>query len=180
MKTARRGWAAVALVSAVPALALASSGAIALPAPGAELFSPSRQCFAKVLEDPREDVRPVARAALRARLYARDRLVREVPGAREMTWVGEVLVFAVSPAQGDPGVYVWECPRATVRRVVKPVRTNRAHPRGTDFYQLVEIDGDVLYYAHAPDVDSPALEQDLERGIETLRLTPPHPEISLR
>jgi len=146
---------------------------VGVPAPGAELYAPSRACFVKVLEDAGTHV-------LRARLYARERLVREVPGAREMAWVDEVLVYAVSPVGGDPGVYVWECPRATVRQVVRPSRVSSAHPRGTDVYQLERIDGDTLYYAHAPNVESPSLPQDLERGVETLRLASPHPMISRR
>ena len=170
MRRRHAAWLLWAALAAAPACA--RSGAIALPAPGAELFSPSRQCYVKVLEDP-------ADRTLRARLYARERLVGDVRGAREMAWVGEALVFAVSPAFARPGIYVWDCPKPTVRRVVKPSRNNLAHPGGTDFYQLVEIDGDILYYAHAPDVDSPSLEQDLERGIETLRLRPFRPKLSM-
>jgi hypothetical protein len=117
---------------------------------------------------------------LRARLYARDRLVREVPGAREMAWVGEVLVYAVSPVGGDPGVYAWDCPRVTIRQVLRPSRVSSAHPRGTDVYRLKRIDGETLYYAHAPNVESPSLAQDLERDVETLLLAAPHPMVSLR
>lgn len=166
------GAAGTAAAAMFAGLAFASGEPIGLPAPGAELFSPSRQCYVKVLEDP-------ADRTLRARLYARERLVGDVRGAREMAWVGEALVFAVSPAFARPGIYVWDCPKPTVRRVVKPSRNSLAHPGGTDFYQLVEIDGDILYYAHAPDVDSPSLERDLERGIETLRLRPFRPKLSM-
>lgn len=162
---------------AIGLVAAASAGArgvpVPVPAAGAELYAPSRACFVKILEDSRTHV-------LRARLYARDRLVLEVPGAREMAWVDEVLVYAVSPVGGDPGVYVWECPRATVRQVLRPSRVSSAHPRGTDVYRLERIDGDTLYYAHAPNVESPSLAQDLEQGIETLRLAAPHPMVSMR
>ena len=145
---------------------------IGLPAAGAELYSPSGRCYAKVLEDARG-------GTLRVRLYARERLVVEMAGAREMAWAGETLVFAMSPASGRPGIYAWECGRPAVRRVVRPSRASLAHPGGSDVYQLVEIDGDILYYAHAPDVDSPSLEADLERGIETLRLASPRPRLSM-
>jgi hypothetical protein len=152
--------------------AVASGVPIGLPAAGSELFAPSRRCYAKVLEDARGGM-------LRARLYARERLVVEMRGAREMAWAGETLVFALSPASGRPGIYAWECGRSSVRRVVRPTRASLAHPGGSDLYQLVEIDGDVLYYAHAPDVDSPSLDADLERGIETLRLASPRPRLSM-
>ena len=155
------------------ASAAASGTPVGVPAPGAELYAPSRACFVKVLEEAGSHV-------LRARLYARDRLVRDVPGAREMAWIGEVLVYAVSPVGGDPGVYVWECPRPTVRQVLRPSRVSSAHPRGTDVYKLERIDGDTLYYAHAPNVESPSLPEDLERGVETLRLATPHTMVSLR
>jgi hypothetical protein len=145
---------------------------IELPAPGSELYAPSGGCYAKVLEDARGGM-------LRARLYARERLVAELRGAREMAWAGETLVFALSPGSGRPGIYAWECGRASVRRVVRPERASLAHPAGSDVYQLLEIDGDILYYAHAPDVDSPSLEADLERGIETLRLASPRPRLSM-
>ena len=167
----RAGSIGIALLTT--ATAWAQGEPVNVPAPGAELYAPSRACFVKVLEDAGTHV-------LRARLYARERLVREVPGAREMAWVDEVLVYAVSPVGGDPGVYVWECPRATVRQVVRPSRVSSAHPRGTDVYKLERIDGDTLYYAHAPNIESPSLPQDLERGIETLLLAKPHPMVSMR
>ena len=167
-----RGAACLAAAALAPWPAAASIS-VRLPAPGAELYSASRACLAKVLEDP-------PGRSLRARLYARGRLVRDVRDAREMAWIGEALVFAVGPVRGDPGIYVWECPRAVVHRVVTPSRSSEAHPRGTDVYQLEKIDGDMLYYAHAPDVDSPSLERDLERGREVLRLGPPQPELSMR
>jgi hypothetical protein len=152
--------------------ALASRGAVRVPSAGAELFSSSRQCYAKVVEGPQ--------ATLRARLYGGERLIAEARGVREMAWIGEALVFAASPASGKPGIYVWDCGSVAVRRVVGPLRSSIAHPGGTDFYQLVEIDGEVLYYEHAPDVDSPTLEQDLARGIETLRLRAARPRVSTR
>ncbi|HET9470914.1 MAG TPA: hypothetical protein VFO24_07390, partial [Usitatibacter sp.] len=46
---------------------------IGLPAAGAELYSPSGRCYAKVLEDARG-------GTLRVRLYARERLVVEMAG----------------------------------------------------------------------------------------------------
>lgn len=165
--------ACLAITLAAAASAAASGVPVPVPTPGAELYAPSRACFVKVLEDARTHV-------LRARLYARDRLVREVPGAREMAWVGEVLVYAVSPVGGDPGVYAWDCPRATVRQVLRPSRVSSAHPRGTDVYKLERIDGDTLYYAHAPNIESPSLARDLEQGIETLRLATPHSMVSMR
>ena len=155
------------------ACAWAQGEPVTVPAPGAELYAPSRACFVKVLEEAGTHV-------LRARLYARDRLVRDVSGAREMAWVDDVLVYAVSPVGGDPGVYVWECPRTTVRQVLRPSRVSSAHPRGTDVYKLERIDGDTLYYAHAPNVESPTLAQDLENGVETLRLATPRSLISRR
>ena len=165
---------AAACACALAATAAAANGVpIGLPAAGSELYSPSRRCYAKVLEDARGRM-------LRARLYARERLVVEVAGAREMAWAGETLVYALSPASGRPGIYAWECGRPSARRVVRPSRASLAHPAGSDVYQLVEIDGDILYYAHAPDVDSPTLERDLQRGIEALRLRPAHPRISMR
>ncbi|HXZ50036.1 MAG TPA: hypothetical protein VEG27_13515 [Usitatibacter sp.] len=179
---AGRAWraAGIALALGAAPVAAAHGERITLPAPGAELYAPSRACLAKVLEDPVARARSSLGAVLRARLYANGYLVRDVGGVREMAWVGEVLVFAVSPLGGDPGVYAWECPGNTVRRVVKPSRSSRAHPLGTDFFQLVGIDGDVLYYAHAADVDSPTLERDLERGVEMLRLRPFRPRVSMR
>jgi hypothetical protein len=170
MSALRRG--ALSAGTLVATAALAGGEPIGLPAPGAELYSPSHRCYAKVLEDARD-------RTLRARLYGRDRLVGEFRGSREMAWVGETLVFAVSPAFGRPGIYVWECARAAAQRIVKPARSTRAHPGGSDYYQLLEVDGDVLYYAHAPDVDSPSLERDLERGIETLRLAAARPRLSM-
>jgi hypothetical protein len=146
---------------------------VVVPPAGAELLSASRQCYVKVLEGARPDVR-------RVRLYGPRRLALEVSGAREMAWIGETLVFSVSPASGQPGIYAWDCAASSVVRVVGPERANLAHPGGTDLYRLVEIDGDILYYAHAPDVDSPTLERDLQRGIETLRLSAAHPRISMR
>lgn len=163
-------WAARALAGDAPATAPVP---IAVPAPGAELYSPSRACYAKVLEEP-------PGRTLRARLYRRGELAGEVSGTREMAWVDEALVFAAGPDSGRPGIYVWDCAHATLRRVVRPLRSDLAHPGGTDLYRLLEVDGDVLYYAHAPDGDSPTLERDLERGIETLRLAPPKPRISMR
>ena len=165
---------AACLVAGILAASVWAQGEpVTVPAPGAELYSPSHACFVKVLED-------TGTHALRARLYARDRLVRDVLGAREMAWAGEVLVYAVSPAAGDPGVYVWDCRRATLRQVLRPSRVSSAHPRGTDVYELERIDGDTLYYAHAPNVESPTLAQDLRNGVETLRLATPHSMISLR
>jgi len=167
------------LAAAMTAGVLAADSAWAIRAPvvmppaGAELPSASRHCYVKVLEGARPDLR-------RARLYGPGRLAVEVPGAREMAWVGETLVFSVSPASGRPGIYAWDCGAATVVRILGPERVNVAHPGGTDLYRLVEIDGDILYYAHAPDVDSPTLERDLQRGIEALRLRPAHPRISMR
>jgi hypothetical protein len=158
---------------ATVAPASTSGVSVSVPEAGAELYAPSRACFVKVLED-------AATHGLRARLYARDRLVHEVTGAREMAWVDDVLVYAVSPVGGDPGVYVWDCRRSTVRQVLRPSRVSSAHPRGTDVYKLERIDGDTLYYAHAPNVESPSLKQDLEQGIETLRLATPHSMISMR
>jgi len=147
---------------------------VSVPVPGTELYSPSHECFVKVLED-------IGTHVLRARLYADNRLVRDVHGAREMAWIDEVLVFAVSPVGGgDPGIYVWDCPRSTVRQVLRPSRVSSAHPRGTDVYKLERIDGDTLYYAHAPNIESPSLAQDLEQGIETLRLATPHSMVSMR
>ena len=164
---------APACACALAATAVIAGGVpIGLPAAGSELYSPSRRCYAKVLEDARGRV-------LRARLYARERLAVEVAGTREMAWAGETLVFAASPASGRPGIYVWECGHPSTRRVVRPARASLAHPGGSDVFQLVEIDGDILYYAHAPDVDSPSLEADLERGIETLRLASPRPRLSM-
>jgi len=110
--------------------AVAGGVPIALPAAGSELYSPSRRCYAKVLEDARGGM-------LRARLYVRERLVVEVAGAREMAWAGETLVFAMSPASGRPGIYAWECGRPSARRVVRPERASLAHPGGSDVYQLV-------------------------------------------
>jgi hypothetical protein len=167
----RAAYLAIGLLAA--ASAAASGVPVGVPAPGAELYAPSRACFVKVLEDARSHV-------LRARLYANNRLVREVPGAREMAWVDEVLVYAVSPVGGDPGVYAWECPRVTVRQVLRPSRVSSAHPRGTDVYKLERIDGDMLYYAHAPNIESPSLAQDLEQGVEALRLASPRSLVSLR
>lgn len=163
---------ALAAIAAAPA-AWARSGGIKVPAPGAELPSPSRQCLVKVLQDANN-------GGLRARLYARGRLVREVVDTREMTWVDEVLLFAVSPVSGKPGIYAWQCPRPSVRRVVLPTRTSRKHPGGTDYYRLLRIDGETLYYAHAADVDSGTLEQDLRRSIEGLRLGAPRARLALR
>jgi hypothetical protein len=167
----RAAWIAIGVLAAGSASPHATN--VAVPAPGAELYSPSRACFVKVLEDASTHV-------LRARLYTGGQLVLDVTGAREMAWVDEVLVYAVSPVGGDPGVYVWECPRFTVRQVLRPSRVSSAHPRGTDVYRLEHIDGDTLYYAHAPNVESPSLAQDLEEGIETLRLATPHPMVSMR
>ena len=167
------GRIAPACACALAATAVVAGGVpIGLPAAGSELYSPSRRCYAKVLEDARGRM-------LRARLYARDRLAVEVAGTREMVWAGETLVLSVSPASGRPGIYAWECGRPSARRVVRPSRASLAHPGGSDVYQLVEIDGDILYYAHAPDVDSPSLDADLERGIETLRLAGPRPRLSM-
>jgi len=177
MRTAGRdlrlatAWLVAGVACAAPALA--SRGAVTVPSAGAELFSSSRECYAKVLEAPQG-------GTLRARLYGGERLIAEARGVREMAWIGEALVFAASPASGKPGIYVWDCGSVAVRRVVGPLRSSIAHPGGTDFYQLVEIDGDVLYYEHAPDVDSPTLEQDLARGIETLRLRAARPRLSAR
>lgn len=162
----------VAGIACAPA-APASRAAVTVPSAGAELFSSSRQCYAKVLEAPHG-------GTLRARFYGNERLLAEARGVREMAWIGETLVFAASPASGRPGIYVWDCGSVAVRRVVGPLRSSIAHPGGTDFYQLVEIDGDVLYYEHAPDVDSPTLEQDLARGIETLKLRAARPRVSVR
>jgi hypothetical protein len=165
--------AAAAACGFAAASAWAIRAPVVVPPAGAELASASRRCYVKVLEGERPDLR-------RARLYGPGRLAAEVPGAREMAWVGETLVFSVSPASGRPGIYAWDCGAATLVRVLGPERVNVAHPGGTDLYRLVEIDGDILYYAHAPDVDSPTLERDLQRDIEALRLHPAQPRISMR
>ncbi len=153
--------------------ARADDGRVALPAPGAELPSPSRVCLVKVLQD-------AGTGRLRARLYARARLVLDVADTREMAWVDEVLLFAVSPAYGTPGIYAWQCPQPSVRRVVEPTRISREHPAGTDYYRLLRIDGRTLYFAHAPDADSGSLEQDLQRDVEGLVLGASRPQLALR
>ena len=164
---------ALGLALAAGPPAWASSGHVALPAPGSELASPSRACLVKVLQD-------AGTGRLRARLYAHARLVLDMPDTREMAWVDEVLLFAVSPVYGRPGIYVWQCPQLSVRRVVRPTRVSRDHPGGTDYYRLLRIDGETLYFAHAPDVDSGTLEQDLRRDVEGLRLAAPRNRLALR
>ena len=166
-------WAGLLAGLAWAAHAPAGSVAIATPAPGAELRSPSGACYAKVLEES-------PARTLRARLYRRGELAPDVTGVREMAWIDDALIFAAAPASGRPGIYAWDCATAVLRRVVNPLRSDLAHPAGSDVYRLLEVDGDVLYYAHAPDVDSPTVEEDLARGIETLRLAPPTPRIALR
>ena len=159
-------------LAAAPA-AWAGEGGVALPAAGAELPSPSRACLVKVLQD-------VGTGRLRARLYAHARLVLDIADTREMAWVDEVLLFAVSPAFGKPGIYAWQCPEPLVRRVVRPTRVSRDHPAGTDYYRLLRIDGRTLYFAHAPDVDSRTLEQDLQRDVEGLVLGASRTRLALR
>src|SRR5512146_1986242 len=92
-------WAAHALAGDTPATMPVP---IAVPAPGAELYSASRACYAKVLEEP-------PGRTLRARLYRRGELAGDVSGTREMAWIDEALVFAASPDSGRPGIYVWDC-----------------------------------------------------------------------
>ena len=170
----RSGWAGIAIAAGLALCSLAvRADAVAPSAPGSELYSPSRMCVAKVLED-------ALSGGLRTRFYSNGFLVRDVSGVRELAWADEVLVFTVAPQAGDPGVYAWDCAGGTLRRVVKPERSSREHPGGSDVFRLVQIEEDVLYYAHAPDVDSPSLERDLTRDIKTLRLKPPATQLSMR
>lgn len=138
---------------------------IGRPAPGAELYSASQRCLVKVLENALGPAR-------HARLYRNDALIDDIAGALEMAWLDDVLVFAVGPLAGVPGIYIWECAHGRVSRIVAPERVTREHPGGSDVFRLLEVDGDALYYAHAVDIDSPSLERDLERGRETLSIRP--------
>jgi hypothetical protein len=139
--------------------------AIGRPVPGAELYSASKRCLAKVLEAAIGGER-------HARLYRNDALIDDIAGPLEMAWLDDVLVFAVDPLRGLPGIYLWECGHGRVSRIVAPERVTREHPGGSDVFHLLEVDGDALYYAHAVDVDSPSLSQDLERGRESLSIRP--------
>ena len=56
--------------------------------------------------------------------------------------------------------------------IVKPTRTTGAYPEGADFFRLLEIQGQTLRYAHAPDAGSASLERDLAKRRKTLSLRP--------
>jgi hypothetical protein len=165
------GIALAAIGAALPALA--REDGVGVPPPGAELPSPSRECLVKVLQD-------AGNGHLRARLYARARLVLDIADTREMAWVDEVLLFSVSPDYGKPGIYAWQCPERRVRRVVEPTRTSHDHPDGTDYYRILRIDGETLYYAHAADAQSRTLEQDLRRDVGLLLLGASRTRVALR
>ena len=128
---------------------------------GAELVSVSKACRVELRDAP-----------LRATLLRDGKPVAEASGVREIFWLDDLLVYSVGPALGKPGIYAWRCAGGAPRLIVKPTRVTSAHPDGADLFQLLEIQGQTLRYAHAPDVDSSSLERDLGKRRKTLSLRP--------
>lgn len=145
------------------AFAAAHAGAemISRPKAGTERISVSKACRVELRGEP-----------LKATLFRDADRVAEVNGVGEVSWVGDTLIFSVSPVHGKSGIYAWRCSGGAPRMIVKPTRITTAHPDGADVFKLIEIQGQTLRYAHAPNVDSPTLQRDLEKRRKTFALRP--------
>lgn len=133
------------------------------PEPGSLLVSPSGECVGLVYE--------VAGTGSRAvKLTGNQRKVREVRDVLEMGWIDATLVIAVSPIYSKPGIYLWNCNDNSFRTLVPATAKSRAWPDGADFFRLRRFENGILEYEHAPNVDSPTLEDDLLRNRKTLRI----------
>jgi hypothetical protein len=130
------------------------------PKAGAELVSVSKLCRAELRGEP-----------LKAALFRDDARAEEVTGVGEISWVGDTLIYSVRP-RGKSGIYAWRCSGGAPRMIVKPARITGAYPEGADFFRLLEIQGQTLRYAHAPDADSASLERELVKCRKTLSLRP--------
>jgi hypothetical protein len=129
--------------------------------PGAELVSLSKACRVELRDAP-----------LKATLLRDGNRVAEVTGVGEVSWVGNLLVYSVSPIHGKSGIYAWRCSGGAPLMIVKPTRSTGAYPDGADFFKLIEIQGQTLRYAHARDAGLQTLEHDLEKRRKTLSLRP--------
>jgi hypothetical protein len=128
---------------------------------GTERISGSKACRVELRGEP-----------LKATLFRDADRVAEVSGVGEVSWVGDTLIYSVSPEHGKSGIYAWRCSGGAPRMIVKPAKITSAYPDGADVFKLIEIQGQTLRYAHAPNVDSPTLERDLEKRRKTFALRP--------
>lgn len=82
---------------------------------------------------------------------SKNEIVNDVTSAAYFS--DELLVFSTSPLYGDPGIFVYDCSLKNIKRIVAPQVLNEAYPQGADFFELKGIEGHIVYYYHATDVD---------------------------
>ncbi|NJD87715.1 MAG: hypothetical protein FIB05_06860 [Betaproteobacteria bacterium] len=130
---------------------------------GSVLASPLGDCTCFVHEIEGTGARAV-------KMVGKHGKVRKLRDILEMGWVDGKLVAAVSPIYSRPGIYLWNCEDNSLRVLVPATNKNRAWPDGADFFRLLRVENGVLEYEHAPDVDSPTLEDDLTRNRKSVRI----------
>ena len=63
------------------------------------------------------------------------------------------LVYSAGPANGHPGIFVYNCRNKTIRVSRSPQNNNAAYPAGSDYFEIQSaVDGKIFYY-YAPNYD---------------------------
>ena len=81
----------------------------------------------------------------------RNKTVSDVTGVIYIS--GDRLVYTTSPIYGMPGVFLYNCLSKNIKRIVGPKKIDKAYPRGSDYFELHDVEGQKIYFYYAPDVD---------------------------
>lgn len=81
--------------------------------------------------------------------------MNEIDDVTGVAWASPVLlVYTVSPIYGKPGVYLYDCIGHKSKRIVDPKNINTFYPDGADYFELYRVDGSIIFFYYAADVDS--------------------------
>jgi hypothetical protein len=87
----------------------------------------------------------------------RSKAIDDVTG---IVWISEnKLLYTVSPIYGIPGIFVFDCRKMKMKRILGPKTFYKENPRGADFFELKEFLKEKIFFYYSPDVNSTDFEE---------------------
>lgn len=82
-------------------------------------------------------------------------IVEEIKDVTGISWITEsFLIYSVSPIYGNPGIYILNCLTREIKRIIAPKNINAAYPNGADYFELLRLSTDKMFFFYSADVDS--------------------------
>jgi hypothetical protein len=80
---------------------------------------------------------------------------KSIDAVTGIVWISESkLLYSVSPIYGIPGIFVFDCRKMKMKRILGPKTFRKGWPDGVDDFQLKEFSEGKIYFYYAPDIET--------------------------